>query len=66
MIDVHWPVGLVEKHNFITTPYIKFTPKPNMLLIFPSWLQHKVAENLKNDTRISLSFNSTPILEKKS
>ena len=61
MIDVHWPVGLVEKHNFITTPYIKFTPKPNMLLIFPSWLEHKVDINLKDEPRITAGFNSSAI-----
>ena len=61
MIDVHWPVGLLEKHNFITTPYIKFTPKPNMLLIFPSWLEHKVDINLKDEPRITAGFNSSAI-----
>ena len=37
-----------------------------MLLIFPAWLEHKVEMNLKDDNRISLSFNSGPInLDKK-
>ena len=60
--DAHWPQELVEQFNPITTTHIKFTPKPNMLLIFPSWLEHKVENNLKNDSRISLSFNSRTIL----
>ena len=62
----HWPKVTIEGHNEITSETIRFTPHSNMLLIFPSWLQHKVAENLKNDTRISLSFNSKPLSEKKS
>ncbi len=66
MTDVHWPVGLVEEHNLVSTPYIKFTPKPNMLLIFPAWLEHKVELNLKDDSRITVGFNSIPLLEKKS
>ena len=59
--NVHWPVGLVEKYNNVTTPYIKFTPKPNMLMIFPSWLEHKVKINLKDNSRITVAFNSSAI-----
>ena len=60
----HWPPGLVETVNEVSGEKINITPSPNMLLIFPSWLEHKVEMNLKDDTRISLSFNSNPILEK--
>ena len=66
---VHWPRELLEstkKTNEITSEIVPITPKSNMLLIFPSWLEHKVENNLKNDSRISLSFNSFPILEKNS
>ena len=62
----YWPKGLVEKSNMTTSAIINIIPKSNMLYIFPSWLEHRVGNNLKNDSRISLSFNSTPILEKKS
>ena len=62
----HWPEGLIEIPNEITSEIIDILPKPNMLLIFPSWLEHKVEANLKNNSRISISFNSVPILEKKS
>ena len=59
----HWPGGLVKTLNEVTADAINIGPKPNMLLIFPAWLQHKTEMNLKDDTRISLSFNSKPILE---
>ena len=62
----HWPNGIVEKHNEISSPGISVTPKSDILLIFPSWLEHRVETNLKDDARISVSFNSSPILEKKS
>jgi len=62
----HWPPGLVETTNEVSVEKVNITPSPNMLLIFPSWLEHKVEMNLKDDTRISLSFNSQPIPEKKS
>ena len=66
MTICHWPEGLIENYNEITAENVECTPKSNMLLIFPSWLEHKVELNLKDDTRISLSFNAAPILEKKS
>ena len=64
--STHWPQGLVEKWNGVSSGIINITPKSNALFIFPAWLEHKVELNLKDDTRISLSFNSDPILEKKS
>ena len=66
MATAHWPQGLVEAPNEETSQFISITPQSNTLLIFPSWLEHKVKENLKNDSRISLSFNSKFISEKKS
>ena len=68
MMHGHWPLGLIENTNLMTSDRIDITPNSNVLLIFPSWLEHKVEANLKNDSRISISFNSTviPLLEKKS
>ena len=34
-----------------------FQPKEGAMLMFPSYLQHKVEENKSNDDRISVSFN---------
>ena len=65
MSIAHLPEGMIERTNEITSEVISIIPKLNKLLIFPSWLEHKVGTNLKDDTRISLSFNSTPLLEKK-
>ena len=63
---IHWPTEMVETSNEITSEFAGTMIESNTLLIFPSWLEHKVGNNLKDDTRISLSFNSDPILEKKS
>ena len=62
----HWPKRLVKNYDEITAGKISMTPKSNGLLIFPSWLEHRAETNLKNNTRISLAFNTIPILEKKS
>jgi uncharacterized protein (TIGR02466 family) len=35
----------------------KFTPKHNMLLIFPAWIPHHVEINSSSTKRISISFN---------
>tara|TARA_R110000744_G_C19099605_1_gene533439 strand:- start:23 stop:658 length:636 start_codon:yes stop_codon:yes gene_type:complete len=61
----HFPPKTVETWNSLTAGIFDMTPKPNMLLIFPAWLEHKVEMNSKNSSRISLSFNSIPRLEKK-
>ncbi len=55
---MHWPNELVEEWNQTTASKIESMPEPNILLLFPSWLKHRVGSNLRNDTRISLSFNS--------
>ena len=62
----HWPKRLVKNYDEITAGKISITPKSNGLLIFPSCLEHRAETNLKNNTRISLAFNTIPILEKKS
>ena len=59
----HWPQGLIESPNEVTSGFINIKPSSNALFIFPSWIEHKVENNLKDNTRISLSFNTQPILE---
>ena len=61
---LHWQPDEIEACNTVTSGIVTNRPRSNMLLIFPSWLEHKVEANLKNDYRISLSFNSvvSPII----
>ena len=66
LTSVHWPRELIEETNEVTTEIVSITPKSNMLLIFPSWLEHNVGSNLKDDNRITIGLNLTPSLEKKS
>ena len=56
--NVHWPLQLIEANNEVSAGVIDFLPKAGKLLIFPSWLQHRVEVNLKDNVRISISFNS--------
>lgn len=36
---------------------VKVPPEPGMIILFPSWLLHKVEPNRSDNERISLSFN---------
>jgi len=36
---------------------VSWTPKPNDLILFPSWLSHEVEKNNSTQERIVLSFN---------
>ena len=58
MSALHWKRELVEVWNTISGEILNITPNSNMLLIFPSWAEHKVELNLTDVPRISLSFNS--------
>ena len=40
------------------------TPKAGTLVLFPSYLEHKVGENLSNEERIVVSFNISLIRKK--
>ncbi|MFT4888801.1 MAG: hypothetical protein ACI8V0_003040 [Pseudohongiellaceae bacterium] len=37
--------------------HAKLAPEPGKLFLFPSWLEHSVAQNLSDRERISMSFN---------
>ena len=65
MIKSHWPENIIKTPNIVSSEIVNTVPKSNTLLIFPSWLEHKAEVNLKDDIRISLSFNSDILLEKK-
>ena len=38
-------------------PAWRFYPKPNTLILFPSWLEHSVEVNKSSEERISIAFN---------
>ena len=53
-----WSPPMVEKYNAFNTNMITMNPEKNLLLVFPSWLDHSVDPNQSDDIRISLSFNT--------
>ena len=51
----HHPIS--NKVNNINAQVQSVTPKPGTLVLFPSYLEHKVNTNLSNEDRIVISFN---------
>mgnify|MGYP001176265769 CR=1 FL=1 len=47
----------IKNYNEISAEIIKIQPEEGKLLIFPSYLNHAVEENLSEDDRIVISFN---------
>jgi len=44
-------------YNEFNSNSFEIEPKDNMLILFPSYLPHRVGQNLSDQDRISLSFN---------
>ena len=40
-----------------TSPRVSWSPKPNDLIFFPSWVNHEVEINNSKEDRIVISFN---------
>ena len=47
----------VESPNLLNAQVNSITPKEGALVLFPSYLDHSVNENLSNEERIVISFN---------
>jgi uncharacterized protein (TIGR02466 family) len=48
----------VEEHNLLNSKSWTLGLKPNMLVIFPSWVSHRVSSNLHSTDRRIIGFNS--------
>ena len=57
-LSIIWKENKIEKKNMSNSDVMGIFPKSNLLLLFPSWLQHSVFPNNTNNTRISMSFNT--------
>jgi len=53
-------VNKIKNQNKYSADQYFVKPKPKLLIIFPSWLEHYVTPNLSHEDRISLSFNLNP------
>jgi uncharacterized protein (TIGR02466 family) len=63
LIKFHDPRGHIiqdmpdTKYYFDGYSYNTIKPENNLLLFFPSWIEHEVEENKSKEDRVSISFN---------
>jgi len=53
-----WDDSIIEEWNGVNSSRWSIPPKTNTLLVFPSWVQHKVSMNKEDTDRITFSFNT--------
>ncbi len=56
--DFYWYDYMIETWNGVNSGIWKLEPEPNILLVFPPWMEHKVLVNKEDTDRISFSFNT--------
>jgi len=56
--SVSWNKEWFKDFNDVNCNTFEITPKTGLLVLFPSWLEHSVDQNLLDEDRISLSFNT--------
>ena len=60
---LYYPMDLIKQSNMAIAPNWTVDPMPNLLLIFPSWVEHKVEINLSDNPRISMSFDASLVTD---
>ena len=53
----YWHLLELATSSIFTSPTLNVTPKENLLVIFPSWIEHSVGMNCSQYDRISIAFN---------
>ena len=57
VMEYDWNHDVLQSYNKYNSSVCIFTPFEDTLLLFPSWLQHRVEPNTNKEKRISISFN---------
>ena len=55
----YWRESFIEEWNPANSGTWRIEPEPNMLFVFPAWIEHKVFMNKEDTDRISFSFNTS-------
>jgi len=56
--EFFWRENILEGFSTTNSTTQTFSPKPNTLLLFPPWIDHKVEINKTDEERISIAFNT--------
>ena len=54
----------LKNYNQFSAYSWTYDPRPNMMLVFPSWIEHNVEQNLSDHDRISIAFNTNIFVDK--
>lgn len=57
LMQFDWNSDVIDDYNKNNCQNWAITPSQDQLLLFPSWLGHRVEPNLSGKNRISISFN---------
>ena len=57
LMGYDWDSSVIDNYNKYNSATWSIKPSQNDLLLFPSWLNHRVEPNLSEESRISISFN---------
>jgi uncharacterized protein (TIGR02466 family) len=55
-----------KEENDYNFSHVKYTPVVGEMILFESWLQHTVQQNMSNENRISIGFNIVGVSDAKS
>ncbi|MEO1955452.1 MAG: TIGR02466 family protein [Gammaproteobacteria bacterium] len=53
-----WEEAIIEEWTKVNSTVWTIDPNPNLLIIFPAWVEHRVLMNDEETDRISISFNT--------
>ena len=56
--EFFWKKEIIGEYSTANSSIYTFNPKPNTLLLFPPWIEHKVNVNDTDKDRISIAFNT--------
>jgi uncharacterized protein (TIGR02466 family) len=57
LIDSNWDTTDIKSFTTVNSSTYSLVPNIGDLILFPSWLKHKVEPNMTNEDRVSISFN---------
>lgn len=61
----NWPWMQTNQANSYNTPSYSIKPKTGRLILFPSWLMHRVDQQMADQERVTISFNLAALHEQK-
>ena len=57
--SIFTPTNVLKNYNENNSSNWSIIPEVGKLVLFPSWLEHEVTQNMSGEDRISIAFNTT-------